>query len=299
MASKAESNAGDLSHRRAVTRSHARRCESSNEAVLGERTARRGGLGDGRDAGETKGNGEARGKGDKEETQEYYPDKFHGSFSSQAVGEVVCTFRKKKREIVEEIGLGGLLHLKTNMTHSRALVFWLLRRLDPQKMRILLGGGNEMALTEKSVERVLGIRSSGVELVQAKRAIPDSLKLTLHQTFGTRSPKVLPKGDELRRVLLKEYGEEMSKKDEDKFVVALSAFCCAYMLGPEERSAMVPKNIWEFISVAGNVRNCNWARYVLSIIRKNAQEVKNNMMHGDPFSVRLGGCWLYLEVIKL
>ena len=70
--------------------------------------------------------------------------------------------------------------MKTNMTHSRALVLWLLRRLDPQKMRILLGGGNEMALTEKSVERVLGIRSSGVELVQAKRAVPDSLKLKLH-----------------------------------------------------------------------------------------------------------------------
>ena len=74
----------------------------------------------------------------------------------------------------------------------------------------------------------MGIRSIGVELVQAKRAVPDSLTLTLHQTFA--------KGDELRRVLLKEYGEEMSKKDEDKFVVALSTFCCAYMLDRARRN---------------------------------------------------------------
>ena len=77
---------------------------------------------------------------------EYYPDKFHYYFSSQAVGEVVCTFGKKKREIVQEIGLGGLLHLETNMTHSCALVFWLLRRLDPEKMKILLEGGFEVPL---------------------------------------------------------------------------------------------------------------------------------------------------------
>lgn len=90
----------------------------------------------------------------------------------------------------------------------------------------------------------------------------------------------------------------MAKDEEDGFMVAFAAMCCAYMFGPGGRQAKVPKDIWEFISHAENVTECNWSQYVLRVICDCAATVEMNVFNcgPDPNSIKLGGCWLYLEV---
>lgn len=226
--------------------------------------------------------------------EEYYPQRFHGCFSSQAVGEVISMFGECKKSILCNVGLDGLVHLKSVQNHSRSLVFWLLKRLDTNTMMLDLGGGRLVPLTEDSVGRCLGIRSTGIELEETDALVPAVLA-KLHKEFKTKGPRCLPSLFEVKSVLLKDYGDGMSPEETDRFVVALAAFCCGHMFGPVDRTAVIPKNVWGFIADPKNVRGCNWSKYVLSVIKSVAKQVQSDIL-GHPTSVKLGGCWLYLEV---
>ena len=104
--------------------------------------------------------------------------------------------------------------------------------------------------------------------------------------------------DDLRKVLRRDYGQDMCQYDEETFMIAMSAFCCAYMFGPGKRTASVPADIWEFISFPKKLLNCNWGGYVLMVLQSSARAVQMNM-RSNPTSILLGGCWLYLQVVRI
>jgi hypothetical protein len=225
----------------------------------------------------------------------FYPDRFHGCFSSKAVAEVVQTFGPEKTRILREIGLGGLLYLKVGMNHSRNLVFYLMKRFVPEKMKIILGSGHEIVLSEESFERVLGIRGSGIVLAEEDGTVSKEIRERLDSMFSTGNPGGLPTVSDVKAILLKDYGDKLSKEEEDVFVVAMAAFTCATFLSSAGRQAMVPKSIWKFISDPENVRQCNWANYGLKVIRDVGENLLKDVLI-EPYAIVLKGCWLYLEV---
>lgn len=228
---------------------------------------------------------------------QYHPTRFHGWHCSDTVSKIVGTFGEKKLGLMERIGLGGLQYLRPATAHCRSLLLWMLKRLDSRKMRLMMGGGKYVQLNAHSVEHILGIRGSGIEILQDEEGPTNNIKRFLHKMFGTSDSGTLPSLSDIQHVLLKDYSCEMSLEDEKRFSIALAAFCCAHMLGGKHRYAVVPKDIWRFISNVENLEHCNWGTYVLRGIMKNAKEVQVSLQRGTgPFSVRLGGCWLYLEV---
>jgi len=229
------------------------------------------------------------------EYPDFCPDKFHGSFSCTAVQEIVSTFGPKKLQLLNKLGLNGLKYLKPGLTNSRHLVFWLFKRMDADKMQINLPDGSKIHMDLESVKKVMGIRCTGQDIVCSEGKVSESAKLSLCGRFGHGGAKDLPELDDLRRAISYDYGHSMSKHDEDTFMIALSAFVCAYMFGPPRRTAGVPRDIWEFISNPVNLLNCNWGAYVLKVIQSCARTVQMNLS-SNPTSIKLGGCWLYLEV---
>ena len=234
--------------------------------------------------------------GDSEaEEIDFCPDKFHGSFSSSVVQEIVSTFGARKISLLNRIGFNGLIHLKPGLTHSRHLVFWLYKKLDASQMVINMPDGSKIQLDLESVQKVLGIRCTGSNVVSNHGKVVECAKSRLQERFQTGQSDVLPDLDYLRRIICKDYGEEMTVHEEETFMIALAAFVCAYMFGPPKRTAEVPRDMWEFISDPANLLNCNWGAYVLSVIQTCARGVQMNLSN-NPTSIKLGGCWLYLEV---
>lgn len=228
---------------------------------------------------------------------QFHPARFHGWNCSDAVSTLVATFGEKKLALMEKIGLGGLVHVKPVMAHSKSLLLWVYKRIDTAKMRVIMGDGRFMPLSAKSVERMLGIRGTGSAVEEEEDGVSNQLKLRLHKMFGTADAGKLPCVGELQQVLLKDYSNEMSAEDEGRFSIALAAFCCAHMLGANSRGAVIPKNIWKFISSTDNLERCNWGEYVVRCVVRSAKEVQKHLQQDNaPFSVKLGGCWLYLEV---
>ncbi|CAN6198284.1 unnamed protein product [Urochloa humidicola] len=228
----------------------------------------------------------------------YLPKKFHGSFSSKRVGQLISKLNEEKKEIVRSIGLGGLLEMRPKMHHSRHLIFWLVKHLDVQQMRLCIPGRPKIALTDQSVERILGIRSAGIPLTDGGRVLNKEVRTQLSKAFRTEDTTVLPTVEDAKKVLVRRYKNRMTDAQRGTFAMAMAAYCCAHMLGPEDRSAKVPNGVWHFISDPGLLRHCNWAAYVLSVIKRNALQIQSNLfLH--PKSIRLGGCWLYLEILYL
>ncbi|CAL4963540.1 unnamed protein product [Urochloa decumbens] len=196
------------------------------------------------------------------------------------------------------MGLGGLLQMRPKMHHSRHLIFWLLKNLDTSSMRIALPRNTIVELTEASVERVLGISSSGRPLIDGGKYLSKLVKSQLCRAFRNKDAAVVPTVRDAKRILARSYTNGMSQVQRDTFMMAVAALCCAYMLGPMERSAKIPQGIWHFISNPDNLRHCNWAAYVLYVIKQAAMHVQSNIIV-HPTSIRLGGCWLYLELLYL
>ncbi|CAL5012900.1 unnamed protein product [Urochloa decumbens] len=237
---------------------------------------------------------------ENKDAMNFYPGRFFGHFSTEAVSSLVATFGEKKLSIVRSIGLSGVIHLKERITHHKNLVYYLLKRIDTEKMRIVLGGGETLDLSVASVERVLGVRSTGVELVDDEDSNSTMIKSKLCRAFGIDGVDVLPGLADIQKVLLKDYPDDMSKEDEDKFIVTFAAFCIAHIFGNKDRGASVPAKVWKFISNADNVRRCNWASFVLRCVKKAAMDVQDNLRSKNPTTtVRLAGCWLYLELLYL
>ena len=232
---------------------------------------------------------------DDGEEEDFCPFKFHGCSSSDAVQELVSTFNTKKLEILDKLGLSGLQYLKHGFHNSRHLVFWLLKRMDVENMNIKLVDGSFVKMNLESVRRILGIRCTGAQMMISSSKVTEYVKVRLHERFGTEESKDLPDLDDLRKVLCREYGNVMSEYDEETFMIAMAGYCCAYMFGPAKRSATVPRDIWNFIAYPKKLLNCNWGGYVLAVLQSSARAVQLNV-RSNPSSIKLGGCWLYLQV---
>ncbi|CAL4990775.1 unnamed protein product [Urochloa decumbens] len=230
--------------------------------------------------------------------------KFHGSFSTDHVEEVISTFGDSKLSILERIGLGGLKHLKANLHHSRALVFWLQQKIDVAGICVRLDKKNSIEMTADSFGRILGVRSKGTNFEVGDKYKAPSLRRKLHYMFRTDDEKTLPTVADANKILLANYGEVMSSDEEEAFAVALAALVCAYMFGNMNRAAIIPNDIWGFISEWSNLLTCSWSGYILNRIVRSSARVQANMCAPQkekkgPFSINLGGCWLYLELLYL
>jgi len=232
---------------------------------------------------------------EKDGLADFCPLKFHGCFSSDVVQDIISSFDAKKLEILGKVGLSGLQHLKRGLHNSRHLVFWLLKRLDVQRMQAKLADGSRVDMTLNSVERILGIRCTGRNINCNSTKVVEYVKQRLRERFGTCESKEFPDLADLRNVLCRHYVSGMSEYEEETFMIALAGLCCAYMFGPPSRTAAVPRDIWEFIGNPKNLLQCNWGGYVLSVLQACARTVQMNI-RSNPTSIKLGGCWLYLEV---
>lgn len=185
------------------------------------------------------------------------------------------------------------------MHHNRHLVFWLMKTLDHEGLRLRVSEDHYIDMNEQTPGRVLGIRSGGGKNLTRNPKVQLWTIIRLHELFGMPKGTKVPSLSDCERVLGSGYDEVLSKDDEDRFMVALAAVCCAYMFGPGVRQAKIPKDIWEFISNVENLRQCNWSEYVLKVIQECSTSVQMNVLKADtnPNSVKLGGCWLYLEVM--
>lgn len=120
--------------------------------------------------------------------------KVQTSFSITSVMKIVTRLGDEKRKIVQSIGFGGLLTLRSLKMLPRKLVLRLIRNMNAETGEITLPSGERLTVNQIDVHLVLGIPSSGDDIAPVQ---------------------TLQKGDltRLRGVLMLQDGDEISLKN--------------------------------------------------------------------------------------
>jgi len=118
-----------------------------------------------------------------------------------------------------------------------------MKMMDTDNMKMRLTDGTFVHMTQQSVGDILGVRSIGERIVTGSKKVLEIVTAKLHQLFSTSKSSEFPSVADLKKVLMQKYNTSMTKEEEETFMIAFAGYCCAYMFGPPERSACVPKRI--------------------------------------------------------
>ncbi|CAL5015641.1 unnamed protein product [Urochloa decumbens] len=217
-------------------------------------------------------------------------------FSVDAVHRIFSTFNQEKREIVQSIGFGCLLNLQPQVKFPRLLVLWLLKNMDAATGTITLPNGDELSVTEKDVQIVLGIPKSDSN-------VNCCYTLTSLDEFRVRHVLMMQTGDVLtldfiETVLLRNYGEKMSERQTEAFKVAVVLYADAYFMAPKGAKVKLNQEIFKKLENTNSIQYLNWCGYVLRLLLQSADRVQQSILSGNK-TVTLDGCLLFLVVFYL
>ena len=185
-----------------------------------------------------------------------------------------------KREVVKELGMGGLLELK--IQHHRNMQIEELMRHFDLTTRKLVVHGRELHITEEDVQRILGLSCGSMgegEHYDLMRELKEKSQLK----------KVK------RRELIVGMSEIQDKEEWEVKFIMLAIHCVLRPISSLNCSSAT----LEFLDHIGGLGEVNWCRYVLDGLVAGVMDFHNqlkNVVDGKTNSLCLKGCTLLLEV---
>nr|XP_051189964.1 uncharacterized protein LOC127303252 [Lolium perenne] len=85
--------------------------------------------------------------------------------SAKRVAAVVGKFSDEKKQLVRDIGFGGILQMPQINKTPRKFTVWLLSNVDISSRSIVVNGQCKVKITDKAIERVLGIPCGPKKLI--------------------------------------------------------------------------------------------------------------------------------------
>ena len=102
----------------------------------------------------------------------------------------ICnTFDERRTRWVNEMGLGGLLKVPTDIHLPRQMGYWLMSRIDPLNKLLVAPDGKQFRLSANQVHWVLGIPNGGLTVPTGKSMSGDLQKKVneIQQKYGQSS----------------------------------------------------------------------------------------------------------------
>lgn len=189
--------------------------------------------------------------GSDEEMVYEEPIRIFTSCSPEKVHETLSQLSPEAKEIVKDLGLGGLLRLPEKCIVDRRLSFWLLHKLSSESMTIPLGNDQMLCLEEETAHLVLGVRSGSVDVpnrknVLAKKVIRKIAKILM---IDPETKHIAP--SDLCFILQRDVISPLTSKEKDMIRAAVVLLACTYLFGPSGKGATIPL---EIMSIATNPR---------------------------------------------
>ena len=188
---------------------------------------------------------------------------------------------EEKRNLVKELGLGGLLGLNVQQNRNQKIEE-LIRRFDPET-RLLSVHGQQLEITENDVRRIFGLPAGTRDISKLKRNLRE-----LRDRYNLKKEK--------RKELLRNM-ETIENNEEWQANFILVAIHC--VLRPTSSLNCSPASL-DFLDDVSGLQDMNWCKYVLDGLIAGTTDFHNqvkNVEDGLSFSLSLKGCTLLLEVI--
>ncbi|KAG2641926.1 hypothetical protein PVAP13_2KG217100 [Panicum virgatum] len=161
--------------------------------------------------------------------------------SPKSVFLMVSKLSEFKKQLIRDIGFGGILEIPCISKLNLKLSSWLLSKLDTEESCLVFGPSRQIYVHEDDVGIVLGIPNGEIDITTTS-VTDDQLDL-LRSSIGLVGPDVRSiKG--IDYVLEKHLDHQSSSQELDSFKVAFVVFIVAHLLAPCVKHDQVHMDIW-------------------------------------------------------
>uniref|UniRef100_A0A0A9AN99 Aminotransferase-like plant mobile domain-containing protein n=1 Tax=Arundo donax TaxID=35708 RepID=A0A0A9AN99_ARUDO len=204
---------------------------------------------------------------------------------------VVSQLSEFKKQVIRDLGFGGLLYLPSIFKVNLKFSIWLLSRLDPTTSEIVLDENRRILVYEKDVGTVFGIPAGELDVCRAD--ITSKGVEFLRYTLGLdRSSARSFKG--LESVLQDQIDENSSRQEIDRFKIAFVIYVMVHLLAPSAKWDHGNIDFWGALKNADLIDRFNWCRYVYGHVLEDAQRVRECVSQNLPVT-SISGCHLFLQ----
>ncbi|KAM0844531.1 hypothetical protein ACQ4PT_056985 [Festuca glaucescens] len=205
--------------------------------------------------------------------------------SVQKVCSVVRKFGKFKRNLVEEIGFGGMLKVQMLARLNLKFIAWLMERVESGKLKI---DERILQIQYRDVQTVFGL-PCGTRLIcpdapEPSEACVEFLCVSSSLSKGAHSLKAAE-----AYLLRDDISEDSSKVQIDCFKIAFVVFVVGHLLAPSTKYDYISIDFWAALSDTSRIKEFNWCRYVLEHLIRAVRKLKSDIRNRHK-TIHL--CWL-------
>lgn len=184
----------------------------------------------------------------------------------------------EQKDAVKSMGFGNLLGLRCR-TLRRSLCLWLLERFNTTRRSLEICGGH-IPLNPKDVELVMGLASSGKDVVNSG---PDDLIADLRHNYYATNHGISVRFLE-ERLSVPEAGDDFKR--------SFALYALGTLLAPTARLDVSPSFLHFLINMSA-VHQYNWGKFLLDRLVREVSRFRQGKQQA------VGGCLLFLQVIYL
>uniref|UniRef100_A0A8I6Z1L6 Aminotransferase-like plant mobile domain-containing protein n=1 Tax=Hordeum vulgare subsp. vulgare TaxID=112509 RepID=A0A8I6Z1L6_HORVV len=191
--------------------------------------------------------------------------------SVQKLVNIFSQFTDFKRQLVRDIGFGGVLGIKPLPMLNLKFSSCLMEKVNPDTKEILIDDDRGIKFFPKDVSNVFGIPCGTKKIstypTKLSKACAEFKKIAEEMSDkGVHSLKAA------EAILVKHLDTDSPAIDIDMFKIAAVIFVVGHMLCPSSKNDYTSVDYWEALSTTAEISEYNWSEFVvehlLSAVRK-------------------------------
>uniref|UniRef100_A0A0E0QMQ2 Uncharacterized protein n=1 Tax=Oryza rufipogon TaxID=4529 RepID=A0A0E0QMQ2_ORYRU len=176
----------------------------------------------------------------------------------------------EQKRLTEGAGFHGLVDLKCSKLRPD-LCSWLMEHFDPATNQLVFPGRGAIDVNEESVKSVLGIP-------MGDKDVSYEMEICAEFAWNQRSPSLTSLGIQLEKL----------KLADDKYLRMWIIYAISSVLAPTTATTVSPR-CYPSVVDAGNIKNLNSCKFVISTLQKATKAGKNTN----------SACLLYMMILYL
>ncbi|PNT66671.1 hypothetical protein BRADI_3g15448v3 [Brachypodium distachyon] len=175
---------------------------------------------------------------------------------------IIKKFNPIKRQLVKEIGFGGLLELPLWNSISRIFSTWLLGQVDCIDFTIVLDAARRLQFTPQDVNKVFGIPCGHRDVLGPETQISDAAMVYIREQAGISMSKISLKDAE--KIVLMDLSENSTRLQKDSFKMAFVIIAMGHLLSPSTKYDHVNIDFLGALRCTEEIGQYNWCAYVIT-----------------------------------
>ncbi|CAO2204583.1 unnamed protein product [Urochloa humidicola] len=188
--------------------------------------------------------------------------------SPKVVYSMISKFSEFKKELIRQIGFGGILDLPSINKVNLKFSSWLLSRFDTEDSCLVFSEKRKIYVHEKDVGIVFGIPCGDLDLFGEQISFEQIDIIRSNCGLGGKDARSFRA---VENVLQKHIDDHAAQVEIDNFKVAFVIFVMGHLLAPAAKHDQVNLDFWGAFKYPDRIDQYNWCRYVYSYVIEAAQ----------------------------